>query len=63
MERYALMDCARMFEMMERMVPWIVEMTTGDEDMFFFFFFVAVGKYVYILIGFYMSEIIILKKG
>ena len=49
--------------MMERMVPWIVEMTTGDEDMFFFFFFVAVGKYVYILIGFYMSEIIILKKG
>ena len=30
LERYALMDCARMFEMMVRMVPWIVEMTIGE---------------------------------
>lgn len=30
LERYALMDCARMFEMMERIVPWIVDITIGE---------------------------------
>lgn len=37
LERYALIDCARMFEMMERMAAWIVVMTIGEGIVFCFF--------------------------